>query len=152
MALLMGFLLAALLGIFHHFAILFIRLFTPHIGEQKHRGILTAFLGLLIVHTIEIIGYAGAYKLIIDAGWWGSLSGDFDGSFYDLIYFSGINFFTQKETIYGMVAGIIFTEIAMDLNFGWSIAARKQILKGLNLTVFRYNKIVDEKGDSIKKD
>jgi len=67
-------------------------------------------------------------------------------------YFSGINFFTQKETIYGMVAGIIFTEIAMDLNFGWSIAARKQILKGLNLTVFRYNKIVDEKGDSIKKD
>ncbi len=94
MALLMGFLLAALLGIFHHFAILFIRLFTPHIGEQKHRGILTAFLGLLIVHTVEIIGYAGAYKLIIDAGWWGSLSGDFDGSFYDLIYFSGINFAT----------------------------------------------------------
>ena len=94
MALLTGFLLAAALGIFHHFAILFIRLFTPHLGEQKHRGILTAFLGLLTVHTIEIIAYAAAYKVMIDAGWWGSLTGDFDGSFYDLIYFSGINFAT----------------------------------------------------------
>jgi len=85
MALLTGFLLAATLGIFHHFAILFIRLFTPHLGEQKHRGILTAFLGLLTVHTIEIIAYAAAYKVMVDAGWWGSLTGDFDGSFYDLI-------------------------------------------------------------------
>ena len=94
MALLTGFGLVMLLGLVHHFGILGIRLFTPHLDDQRNTGILSAFMGLLVLHTIEIIAYAGAYQLILSQGWFGDLEGAYNGSFYDLIYFSGINFVT----------------------------------------------------------
>lgn len=67
-----------------------------------HRAVLTAFLGLLVLHTLEIIAWAGAYAVLLEAGWFGTFSGAYTGSVADLIYFSGMTFvtlgFTQMET------------------------------------------------------
>ena len=102
MALVTGFLFVALLGTVHHFGILFVHRFMPRTGRRAHRAILTAFLGLLVLHTLEILGWAGAYAVLLDQGWFGSLGGSFEGTFNDLIYFSGMNFvtlgFTQLTT------------------------------------------------------
>lgn len=102
MALLTGFIMVALLGVFHHFGILGVRQMMPRIEHKAHRAILTAFLGLLTLHTLEILAWAGAYAVMLKGGWFGTLGGSFSGSFSDLVYFSGMNFvtlgFTQLTT------------------------------------------------------
>lgn len=98
MALLTGFLLVACLGTAHHFGILGVRAITPRLDDRTHSGALVAFLGLLVLHTVEILICAGFYAWIIDMGWFGVLSGSFSGSWEDLIYFSGINFVTLGYT------------------------------------------------------
>jgi len=65
-------------------------------------------------------------------------------------YFSGINFFTQKEAIYGLIAGIAFTYFSMDSNWSINIRARKKIVKALNATIFRFSKVECKK--DVKKD
>ena len=59
-------------------------------------------MGLLILHTAEILAGAVFYAGIISADWFGQLGGSYQGSFDDLIYFSGMNFvtlgFTQMTT------------------------------------------------------
>lgn len=102
MALATGFVLVALLGIAHHFGILCVLRCMPRVKQQTHRAVLTAFFGLLILHTLEILGWAAAHGVILETGWFGTLSGDYTGSIGDLIYFSGMTFvtlgFTQMET------------------------------------------------------
>lgn len=102
MALLTGFILVALLGIAHHFGILCVRRCLPRLKEQTHRAVLTAFLGLLVLHTVEIIAWAGVYAVMLDGEWFGTLGGSYKGSWDDLVYFSGMNFvtlgFTQLKT------------------------------------------------------
>lgn len=102
MALLTGFLLVAMLGIAHHFGILCVRRCMPRMKHQTHRAVLTAFLGLLVLHTLEIVAWAGAYAVMLDGNWFGTLGGSYSGSAEDLIYFSGMNFvtlgFTQLKT------------------------------------------------------
>ena len=102
MALLVGFLFVAGLGVAHHFGILCVRQCIPRLDANRHRSILTAFMGLLILHTAEILAGAVFYAGIISADWFGQLGGSYQGSFDDLIYFSGMNFvtlgFTQMTT------------------------------------------------------
>jgi len=98
MALLTGFLLVAGLGFFHHFGILGVQLLVSRRPHETHRAILKAFFGLLILHTAEIVAFAGVYWLLLDAGWFGTLGGTFSENFGDLIYFSGINFVTLGYT------------------------------------------------------
>ncbi|WP_084397980.1 hypothetical protein [Henriciella aquimarina] len=102
MALLTGFLLVAVLGIAHHFGILCVRMCMPRLDGQTHRTVLTAFLGLLVLHTAEIVAWAAVYGVMLEGAWFGTLSGAYTGSFGDLIYFSGMNFvtlgFTQLKT------------------------------------------------------
>ena len=98
MALLTGFLLVALLGIGHHFGILCVRHCMPPLKRQTHRSILTAFFGLLFLHTLEIGLWALAYSVMLDGAWFGTLGGAYTGSWEDLFYFSGMNFVTLGFT------------------------------------------------------
>ncbi|MGB3625445.1 MAG: hypothetical protein WA989_06450 [Henriciella sp.] len=98
MALLTGFILVAMLGIAHHFGILCVHNCMPRLKHQTHRAVLTAFLGLLILHTLEICAWAAAYAVMLDGEWFGTLGGVYTGSAEDLIYFSGMNFVTLGFT------------------------------------------------------
>jgi hypothetical protein len=102
MALLIGFLLVAALGVGHHYGLLAVRALKPSSDHQPTAAILVTFLGLLALHTLEILAFAVAYKGILVWGAFGDLAGSYDESWDGLIYFSGINFatlgYTQIET------------------------------------------------------
>ncbi|WP_128255669.1 ion channel [Falsirhodobacter deserti] len=97
MAILIGFLLVALMGAAHHFALVGLHKATADAGRRPHRAIISVFVGLLVVHLLEILFFAGAYSFLLDWDWMGSLTG-FDHSWDGLIYFSGINFATLGYT------------------------------------------------------
>lgn len=102
MALLIGFLLVALLGLIHHCALRWLDLITGSAKDSPHRKIFFVFNGLLSIHTVEILLFAVAYRILLNWDWMGGFPLNYDGSWGDLIYFSGINFatlgYTQIET------------------------------------------------------
>ena len=102
MALLFGFVLVAALGIGHHYGLLAVRGMKPNSNESPQAAIMVAFLGLLTLHTIEILAFAVVYWTLLGWGGFGDLGGSYDASWGGLIYFSGINFatlgYTQIET------------------------------------------------------
>jgi hypothetical protein len=97
MALLAGFSLVALLGVFHHFALMGLRKITADAKEHPNRAIITAFIGLLVIHLAEILLFAAAYRMLLDGTWLGRLH-KMDTSWTGLVYFSGINFTTLGYT------------------------------------------------------
>ncbi|MGD8804041.1 MAG: ion channel [Gammaproteobacteria bacterium] len=61
----------------------------------KHRfRIVFGVFGALVAHSIEIMLFASAYYLLPEFGSWGYLTGNFDASFADCIYFSYTTFTT----------------------------------------------------------
>ena len=61
----------------------------------KHRfRIVFGVFGALIAHSIEIWIFALAYYLLPKIEGWGSITGEFDGSFLDSVYFSYTTFTT----------------------------------------------------------
>lgn len=100
MALLLGFVLVAGLGIGHHFGLLGVRAMKPNSNDRPQAAIVVAFLGLLALHTVEILAFAAAYRVLLGSSL-GDLGGDYEASWNGLIYFSGINFaalgYTQIE-------------------------------------------------------
>ncbi len=56
--------------------------------------LVTAVLGILIAHTAQVWVFATAYFFMHHAESWGSLQGNFNGSFLDCIYFSFSTFTT----------------------------------------------------------
>ncbi|SFB12987.1 hypothetical protein SAMN05421688_3124 [Poseidonocella pacifica] len=105
MALLIGFCLVTAMGIIHHFALRALERLSGYDKNKPNRTIQTVFFGLLSLHTLEIVGWAAAYRVILSFpafGFLGGLVGDFDGGWADLIYFSGVQFttlgYTQIET------------------------------------------------------
>ncbi|MBM3604965.1 MAG: hypothetical protein FJX25_09455 [Alphaproteobacteria bacterium] len=97
MALLIGFGLVTLLGIFHHFALLELRRLTSDAKEHPNRAIITVFIGLLAIHLAEILFFAGVYHALLSWTEMGKLQ-ELDRSWTGLIYFSGINFTTLGYT------------------------------------------------------
>ncbi|GGL80593.1 hypothetical protein [Wenxinia marina] len=101
MALLTGFLLVAALGAFHHYGLLGIRAIKRRVGSPQ-AAILGTFLGLLALHTLEVLAFAVIYWAILQWAAFGTLGGGYDHEWSGLIYFSGINFatlgYTQIET------------------------------------------------------
>ena len=102
MALLLGFILIGALGIGHHYGLLAVRAMKPDSNARPQAAIMVTFLGLLALHTAEILVFAAVYKALSVWGGFGTLGGAYDGSWTGLIYFSGINFatlgYTQIET------------------------------------------------------
>lgn len=98
MSLLIGFGLVCILGIVHHYGLLAIRAAKPNAREAEKTAIMIVFVGLVALHTLEILAFALVYRLIISWGGMGALGGGFTGSWNDLIYYSGINFVTLGYT------------------------------------------------------
>ena len=102
MALFIGFVLVSLLGIGHHYGLLAVRAVKPRSDNKRGAAIVVTFLGLLVLHTVEIVAFAGAYEVLLTWGALGDFGEAYDGSWEGLIYFSGVNFatlgYTQIET------------------------------------------------------
>lgn len=98
-ALLAGFVLVAVLGVVHHVALRALRGLARPVDSRPNRSILTAFIGLLVIHTVEIVAFALAFRALLEVPNIGSLSVE-EGrlSWDDLLYFSGINFTTVGYT------------------------------------------------------
>jgi len=61
----------------------------------KHRfRIVLGVIGSLIAHSIEICTFALAYFMLPESSKWGYLTGNYDGSLLDCIYFSYTTFTT----------------------------------------------------------
>ena len=97
MSLLIGFGLVASLGIGHHFALLALQGLVADARQRPNRSIVTAFVGLLSIHLVEILFFALSYRILLNWDWIGHLSGS-AMTWSDLIYFSGINFTTLGYT------------------------------------------------------
>ncbi|MEQ3624207.1 MAG: ion channel [Celeribacter sp.] len=97
-ALFVGVALVALLGVLHHFGVSSLRRVWPHPERSANMAILGSFMCLMALHLIEILLFAGAYRVLLTWPDFGSFSGDFDGSWTDLIYYSGINYTTLGFT------------------------------------------------------
>lgn len=98
MALLTGFILVLFLGIFHHYALRSLDRLKRNVGGAADLTLIVIFSGLLVIHTIEILIFAGIYAMLLPLEWTGSLDGSFTGSVNDFIYFSGINYATLGYT------------------------------------------------------
>ncbi|SFQ22260.1 ion channel [Tranquillimonas alkanivorans] len=98
MALLIGFILVALLGALHHVCLRGLDWLTGADGRNPNRTILMTFIGLLTIHTLEIVLFAGAYAALLSWPYMGELAGGRAESWSGLIYFSGINFATLGYT------------------------------------------------------
>jgi len=98
-ALLAGIVLVAALGVFHHVALRALRGLSRPVESRANRSILTAFIGLLVIHTVEILAFALAFHVLLAIPDIGSLSVEQGRiSWDDLLYFSGINFTTVGYT------------------------------------------------------
>lgn len=87
------------LGVFHHLALRMLRGLARPVERRPNRSILTAFLGLLLIHTAEILAFALAFRVILGSPGIGALT--LDGhpvAWLDLLYYSGINFTTVGYT------------------------------------------------------
>ena len=102
LALLLGFVLVSFLGIGHHYGLLAVRSIKPDADHSPKGAIVVAFLGLLSLHTLEILAFAGVYAVLLAWGALGEFGDGYDRTWSGLIYFSGINFatlgYTQIET------------------------------------------------------
>jgi hypothetical protein len=102
MALVIGFLLVAALGVVHHFALRALDRLKGTEKKRANRSLIMVFIGLLLIHTLEILAFAGAYRLLLGWSWMGELTGDAGANWSALVYFSGINFtslgYTRIET------------------------------------------------------
>lgn len=93
-ALLFGFVLIVLLGTFHHLGMIAIRTVMPRAKDGSHSAVITCFCGLVMLHTIEILIFAGLYAVLLRWPWMGTLGDKFDGTWSGLTYFSGMAFVT----------------------------------------------------------
>ena len=85
MALLLGFVLVGALGIAHHYGLLAVRAMKPNSDDRPQGAIMVTLLGLLTLHTIEIIAFAAVYRALLAWGGFGDLGGSYDASWGGLI-------------------------------------------------------------------
>ncbi len=95
-ALVIGLALVASMGVAHHFALRGLELLSGYDRRNPNWTILGVFMGLLALHTAEILAWAAAYGVLLSLpafDWLGGLSGPaYSGGWGDLVYFSGIQF------------------------------------------------------------
>lgn len=83
------------LAVLIHYEFLYrITALIPHMKIKHRFRIVIGVFGALIAHSIEIWLFAIAYYVLPQMQGWGYLSGNFDGSFMDCIYFSYTTFTT----------------------------------------------------------
>ena len=79
----------------HYECLLRLNLLMPKLRDWHRFRIVFGVLGALIAHVVEVWVFALGYYLMNKTGTLGQLTGNFDGSFMDSVYFS----FTTYTTI-----------------------------------------------------
>jgi hypothetical protein len=78
-----------------HYEFLFrLSLLLRHVKIRHRPRVLLGVGGALIAHAVEVWLFAGVYYLMHHAPGWGRLTGNFDGSLMDCVYFSFTTFTT----------------------------------------------------------
>lgn len=95
LAYLLNVLIVAIVVIVHYEVLYRVVLHIPKMRIKHSYRIVFGVFGALIAHVIEIWIFALAYFLMHHSHAWGSLKGNFDGSFMDCVYFS----FTVFSTV-----------------------------------------------------
>jgi len=72
-----------------HYEVLFrLSSLLPSLKIRYRLRILIGVFGALFAHAIEVWLFAMAYYFMHDSAWWGELTGNFNGSLMDCVYFS----------------------------------------------------------------
>lgn len=87
-ALLINCLVVALVVIVHYEFLYRITLYIPRMGLKHRYRIVFGVFGSMIAHSVEVWIFAVAYYVMNKAEGWGELSGEFNGSLLDCVYFS----------------------------------------------------------------
>ncbi len=78
-----------------HYEFLFrLSLLMRHVKMRHRPRVLVGVGGALVAHAVEVWLFAGVYYLMHHARGWGRLTGHFDGSLMDCVYFSFSTFTT----------------------------------------------------------
>ncbi len=88
-------LLVSTVGMVHYAFLKQIVFILPKLHFAHSLRIVVGVFGALIAHVIEIWIFAAGYYLMLQGSGWGSLTGNFDGSLLDCVYFS----FTVYTTV-----------------------------------------------------
>ena len=88
-------LIVAIVVIIHYEFLYRLTRLIPSLNIKHRYRIVVGVFGALIAHAIEIWVFALAYYLMHRSAGWGQLSGNFDGSLMDCVYFS----FTVFSTV-----------------------------------------------------
>ncbi|MDH4559031.1 two pore domain potassium channel family protein [Pseudomonas sp. BN417] len=80
--------------IVHYEFLLRLNLLMPKLKVWHRSRIIFGVLGALVAHAVEVWIFAISYFLMIRAEGWGTLTGRFDGSLLDCVYFSFTTFTT----------------------------------------------------------
>lgn len=81
--------------VIHYECLLRLNDWLPRLKLWSRFRIVVGVFGALLAHAIEVWCFALVYYLMVHSGRWGSLSGNFDGTLMDCVYFS----FTTYTTI-----------------------------------------------------
>ncbi len=83
------------LAVLVHYGFLYqLSILLPKLKIKPRFTIVLGVFGALVAHTIEVWIFATAYYLKLKSGYFGSMSGNFDGSWIDCVYFSFTSFTT----------------------------------------------------------
>jgi hypothetical protein len=88
-------LVVVLAVIIHYECLLRLNDWLPRLNVWSRFRIVVGVLGALVAHALEVWCFALVYYLMAQSGKWGNLTGQFDGSLLDCVYFS----FTTYTTI-----------------------------------------------------
>lgn len=97
LGLLLGVACVASIGLFHERALLLLDRWTGPDKEQRHRTLAAIFVGLLLIHLVEAMLFAGVFGVCVRIEGLGTL-GQGPLGWSDLLYFSLVNFTTVGYT------------------------------------------------------
>ncbi|MFC4863101.1 potassium channel family protein [Pseudomonas sp. MAHUQ-62] len=94
LAILVNILVVLMAVIIHYEFLLRLNLLMPKLKIWHRSRIIFGVLGALVAHAVGVWIFAISYFLMIRAEGWGTLTGRFDGSLLDCVYFSFTTFTT----------------------------------------------------------
>ena len=86
--------IVAVTVLIHHEALIRLSGALSRMRQSRHFRLIAAVFGVMIAHTIQVWIFAWAYYFMHHATDWGDLTGNFNGTFLDCVYFSYSTFTT----------------------------------------------------------
>lgn len=87
-------LLVIVVVVIHNEALIRLSGLLSRMRQSHHFRLITGVLGIMATHTLQVWIFAIAFYLMHHTGNWGELTGNFNGTILDCVYFSFTNFTT----------------------------------------------------------